>query len=210
MAKETIYSPVKEAQETIEKLCAKYSDVLWQVRPASVIVMGVENKERGKKNNTLAKVRTIRGSERAVLQLNNVPVRYIIELYWSDWNDWKERFKQWIILHELLHICNEEGKLVRHDSEDFKIILDAVGVNWAQPNSQLPNLLEEDVEFDLDLRPGLTEENKENDSDEIIPEEVNVEETEAEEGVEVVEVTKIEDEEDVFDEAEEIDEDEDM
>lgn len=36
-----------------------------------------------------------------------------------------------IILHELMHVDYEMGKLVKHDSEDFKWILKEFGVDWA-------------------------------------------------------------------------------
>jgi predicted metallopeptidase len=151
---EKVYSRVTEAEEIVKGLCAKQPEVLWCVQPAMVAVLGIENKERSEKNKTLAKIKAIKGGEKAILQLNNIPARYIIEIYWSDWREWSDRKKQWIIFHELLHVHNEIGRLIKHDSEDFKILLDKVGVSWTE-TKDLPDLLNDKVEFNLELRPSL-------------------------------------------------------
>lgn len=151
---EKVYTRVKDAEEIVKKLCEKHPDVLWCVRPDNIAVIGIENKKRSKKNRTLAKIKPVKGAEKFILQDNNIPVRYILELYYSDWNDWKERQKQWIIFHELLHIHHEVGKSIKHDCEDFKIILDKVGVNWTTSDT-LPDLIDGDVKFNLELRPSM-------------------------------------------------------
>ena len=148
------YSRVKEAEEIIKNLCAKQPEVLWCVRPENVAVLGIENKERPEKNTTLAKIKPVKGCEKAILQDNNIPIRYCIEIFWSDFNTWTEKQKQWILLHELLHIHHEVGKSIKHDCEDWRIILSKVGVEWWK-KEDLPDLLNDDVKFDLNLRPSL-------------------------------------------------------
>lgn len=177
--KETVYSRINEAEEIIQKLSEKYPDVLWAVRPNIIMVLGIENKKRGKKNKTLAKIKPIKGPEKAVMQFNNVSTRYIMELYWSDWNEWDVKFKQWLILHELLHIAPDIGKTIDHDCKDFRLIIDAIGTDWSINPSTLPNLLSSDVKFNLELRPGLPEDAIETDEimdekEDIIPIENNV------------------------------------
>lgn len=155
MAEEEMkYDRMPEAEEIINALCIKYADVLWAVRPGQVAVLGITNKERTSSNNTLAKCVTIRGINRQVCKLYEVPVRWVLELYCADWQKWSHEMRQWLLFHELLHIAPEEGKSVKHDIEDFAIILDAVGILW-QDAKDLPNLLREDVKFNLDLRPTL-------------------------------------------------------
>ena len=151
---EKTYSRVKEAEEMIVKLCAKQPEVLWCVRPNTVAVLGIDNKERSEKNDTLAKIKPVKGCEKAIFQDNNIPIRYILEVYWSDWNMWHEKKKQWIIFHELLHIHHELGKSIKHDCEDFKLILQKVSVNWSD-RDDLPDLVNDDVKFDLALRPSM-------------------------------------------------------
>lgn len=168
--KARVYSKVDEADAIIKGLCEKQPDAMGFVRPETIIVMGIENTERGKKNNTLAKIKPIKGAEKAIFQINNIRVRYVIELYWSDWNSWSMRQKQWIIFHELLHVHPEFEKTIKHDCEDFKLILDKVGVDWAEKKDGLPDLLNEEVKFNLDLRPGIKELMEGEDGDEIIDE----------------------------------------
>jgi len=167
---EKVYTRVKEAEEMIKKLCEKQPDALWTVRPEMVAVLGVDNKKRPEKSDVLAKIKAVKGEEKTILKDNNIPVRYIISLFWSDWREWKEKKKQWVIFHELLHIHSEIGKTVKHDSEDFKLILDKVGVSWSSDENvdKLPDLINDDVKFNLDLRPNLVTDDgpKEKDEDE--------------------------------------------
>lgn len=167
---EKVYSRIIEAEEMVKALCEKQPEVLWCVRPNMVAVMGIENKERSEKNKVLAKIKPIKGCEKAILQANNIDTRYIIEAYWSDWREWDEKKRQWIIFHELLHIHSEIGKTIKHDCEDFKLVLDKVGVNWID-SKELPNLILGDVKFNLELRPSMEEVDEEA-KDEIDEEEV--------------------------------------
>jgi len=187
---EKVYTRVKDAEIIVKKLCEKQPDVLWCVKPDMVAVLGIENKERSEKNKVLAKIKPFKGCEKAILMENNIPVRYVIELYWSDWNDWNQKKRQWIIFHELLHIHSEIGKTVKHDCEDFKIILDKVGVNWTTSDN-LPNLIEDNVKFDLGLRPNL----EESENDEI---EDNKEKEEDEKQIEVAKDDEEKDDKEIF------------
>jgi len=154
---EKTYSEITEAETIIKELCAKHKEVLWAVNPDVVVVLGIDNKKRGKKNKTMAKIIPIKGIEKVIMNLNKIKVQYAIEAYWSDWNAWGEALRQWVIFHELLHIASEEGKTIKHDVQDFRIIVDKVGVNWAAPNKSLPNLLKDDVQFDKELIPSTVE-----------------------------------------------------
>lgn len=153
---EKIYEKVTDAQEFIEKLCEKYPNELWAIRPNNITVLGVSNKERSKSNNKLATCRPINGVEKALMQINNIETRYVIEFYFSDWNEWSRSQKLAILFHELLHISSELGKTVRHDVEDFRIMVDKLGVNWFK-DPKLPDLLSDKVEFDLSMRPNVPE-----------------------------------------------------
>jgi len=166
--KARVYSRVDEADGMIKAICAKQPDAMGFVRPPSIVVMGIENTERSEKNHTLAKIKPIKGAEKAIFQLNNIPARYIIEVYWSDWNAWSTKQKQWILFHELLHCHPDFERTIKHDCEDFKIILDKVGVDWATKKDDLPNLAEDDVKFNLDLRPGIEDLMEGEDGDEIV------------------------------------------
>ena len=160
MAKtEKTYSEITEAEEIIKKLCAhpNTKDVLWAVKPESIVVLGIDNKERGKKQKTLAKIIPIKGVEKVIMNINKINVQYAIETHWVDWNKWGDQLKQWIIFHELLHIASEEGKTIKHDVMDFRIIVDKVGVDWSSSNKSLPDLLKDDVKFNKDLIPSTVD-----------------------------------------------------
>jgi predicted metallopeptidase len=166
MATDKVYSRVTEAETIVKKLCEKQPDLLWAVKAngSEIAVLGIENKERSEKNKVMAKIKPIKGEEKAILQLSNIPIRYIIVLYYSDWNKWSMKQKQWIILHELLHVAPDIGKTIKHDIQDFKVLVDcAKTVEWFTRADTLPNLIDEDVKFNLDLRPTLdmTDEDKE-------------------------------------------------
>ena len=151
---EKVYSRVTEAEEMVKSLCKKYPDVLWCVRPEMVAVYGIENKERPENCKVLAKIKPVKGVEKAIMQDNNIPIRYTVDLFWSDWREWKEAKRQWIIFHELLHIHSEISKTIPHDIMDFRIILDRIGV-FGYDSETLPNLLLSDVKFNLSLRPSM-------------------------------------------------------
>jgi hypothetical protein len=158
---ERVYTIVDEAADIAKELVEIYPDVMWQVRLNQVSFLGVENKEPTKRSPVM-KVRGINNAEKAVMLLNNIPTRFIVELFWSEWQKWGDELKQWVVLKALLSISVEEGKLIRPDCSEFRIILDKVGVDWEQRTDALPNLLSgTKVDFDLELRPGLEDEEDE-------------------------------------------------
>jgi len=54
-----------------------------------------------------------------------------------------------VVLHELLHINYDFNKLVKHDVEDFSVIVDKYNSNWThQPD--LPDVLEDNTIFGND------------------------------------------------------------
>lgn len=163
--KARVYSKVDEADGIIRGLCEKQPKLLWAVKPNSIVVMGIENSERNEKNKTLAKIIPIRGPEKALLQINNIAARYIIQIYWSDWHLWSMRQKQWILLHELLHVHPEFERVIRHDCEEFMVLINVVGVNYLDSSKKdiLPDLMNDDVKFDLKLLPNLNLDDEEND-----------------------------------------------
>lgn len=153
---EKLYEEVTEAKGIITNLCAEYTDVLWAVRPDNITVLGVSNKERPEKSNKLAVCKPIKGVNKSLMQINNISTRYVIELYFSDYNQWNNSQKIAVLFHELLHIDSEIGKTVKHDVEDFRIMVDKLGVDWFN-DPELPNILAEKVDFDLSMRPNVPE-----------------------------------------------------
>ena len=171
MAEKT-YEEVVEAREIIKALCEKYPDEMWAVRPEIVTVLGVSNKERPESSDKLAVCKPIKGVSKTVMQMNNIGTRYVLELFWSDWNKWTPAQKVSKIFQKLLHIDHEIGKTVKYDIEDFRIMVDKLEVDWFD-NPDLPNLLTDKVEFDKSMRPNVPEDgNLEIDTGDEIVEEV--------------------------------------
>ena len=77
------YTRVPEAEELIKELCKKYPDVLWCVKPENITVLGVENKKRGKATKDLARIKVINGVQRAILKINDINIKYCLELLFS-------------------------------------------------------------------------------------------------------------------------------
>lgn len=157
--KEKLYEEVVEAKDMIKGLCEKYPEALWAVLPNNVIVLGISNKERPEKSTKLATCNPIKGVNKALMQLNNIGIRYVIELHWSDWNKWSTNQKLALLFHELMHIDSEVGKTVRHDLEDFRMMVDKLGVDWFNSET-LPSLLDSKVAFNISMRPNIPEDGK--------------------------------------------------
>lgn len=163
MAEEKVYERIEAAEAVIKTLCEKYPDVLWRVKPDRIAVLGIANKERSEKCKDFVKVNPIKGSNKALNLMYKVPISIIFEFYWSDWNIWNATYKEWILMKALLMVSEEDGKMVKPDCKDFRIILDILGVDW-EKRDDLPSLTNTVVEFNKDLRPGM-EDYDENDGD---------------------------------------------
>jgi len=164
MANDKIYERLTEADSIIQKLHEKYPDVLWQVRPTHVTVLCITNKDKPKKSKNLFKVTPIKGVNKAIAEMSKIDLSYVIEVFASDWNQWSQNLREWVIMEALLHVHEEEGKLIKTDCDDFRIVLDVIGVDW-ETRIDLPSLTESDVKFNLALRPGLDDEDKDDNDD---------------------------------------------
>jgi len=157
-----VYSRVTEAQEMIQTLCKRHDKAFWCVNPDAIAVMGVENVQRSDKaiakQPIWSKMRNVKGVEQAIFKENDIRVRYLIEIFWSDWNKWQDSIKAAVLATHLFEITPDAEVKNRPDCVGFNIIYKALGINWQRDDgSAIPNLLTSSVEFDLDLRPGLEE-----------------------------------------------------
>ena len=55
--------------------------------------------------------------------------KWLISFY-DIFDDLTEDKQKIVALHELLHIDAEKEKLVKHNIEDFRVILEEYGINW--------------------------------------------------------------------------------
>lgn len=180
MAEEKIYEKVDEAERIAADLCAKYPDVLWRVTPNKIAVLGITNRERSEKSKDLFKIAPIKGSQKALNIIYHVPISYIVEVFWSDWNEWTQNLKEWVVLKALLSVSENEGRVIKPDCREFRIILDIVGVDW-EKKDDLPCLSAGGVPFNLDLRPAIDDGEEKDEMDEKMEEVID--EIEAEEKI---------------------------
>jgi len=163
---EKSYSVCEEAEVLIKDLTEHYPDILWSVTPGQVSVFGVDNAERPASCQVLAKIRVINGVHKALLEKYNVGVKYLIEMYWSDWNEWKTSIKLAIISKHLFEITPDVEKKNAPDCKGFKILYDVLGINWEKSDGNgIPNLLTDEVSFNLEYLPGMDGLNEEEDDD---------------------------------------------
>ena len=164
------YSKVDQANEMIKKLCEKYPEVFWSIQPEKITVMGIDNVERSDRAIERSKIwsalRNVKGVEKAIFMENNIGIRYILEVFWADWNKWSDSLRLAVLTENLLEITPEVEKKNRPDCNGFRLLFDALGLQWKYDESdttgsKIPNLLMTDVKFDLELRPGLEPEEEE-------------------------------------------------
>jgi hypothetical protein len=164
------YSRVSEASELIEQLCEKHADAFWCVTPAAIAVMGIDNvtrTDKAKKKTPLwSKLRHVKGVERAIFDENEIKEKQIIEVFWDEWNSWSNRVRCAVLARHMFEINGEPESKNSPDCVGFKILFDVLGVNWEHDIAKIPDLLNDDIQFNLDLRPGLDTEDDDEDGDE--------------------------------------------
>jgi len=145
MAEEKSYEILPEAHEIVKKLQERYPKILWAIVPEEYIVLGVSNKERPKTMKKLATINKLKPSIRTILHhIGKTDVRFYIEVYCSDWQNWGIPRRAAILMHELAHVKGpDEIGLIQHDCQDFAFMVDGLGVDWPSKEA-LPNLLEGD------------------------------------------------------------------
>ena len=69
-------------------------------------------------------------------------VKFIITVYEKNILEFSDAQLHALILHELMHIDENFDKIVKHDLEDFRVIVDLFGSNW-DTNPDIKDILEE-------------------------------------------------------------------
>jgi hypothetical protein len=160
------YSNISEGDRMIKDLCNTHPETFWAVIPEKITVMGIDNNERSEKSITKnpiwSRLKNVKGSERQILQDLKSPIRYIIEVYCSDWNRWNDKLRLCVLANHLLAITPDSEKKNMPDCVGFNILFDAVGIDWEVGEGEnIPHLLNDDVKFDLSRRPGIEIEKEE-------------------------------------------------
>jgi predicted metallopeptidase len=131
MAEEKNYTVITEAMDIIKALATRYPKELWTVRPETIIVLGITDRERPKSSKKVATIRKVSGATKALLLHHHIPTEYIIECYCADWTPLSPQKREWLLFHELLHVPGpDERGLIDHDVQDYAVVLDQVGLDW--------------------------------------------------------------------------------
>ena len=86
--------------------------------------------------------RTVFGECEKVVDKNKwaIPADFLVVVYEPNCADMDDEQLRVLLLHELLHVGidhdkddNEVYRVVPHDLEDFRLIVDRYGTDWAQP-----------------------------------------------------------------------------
>jgi predicted metallopeptidase len=140
-----------EVKDIVHELSRKFISILSGVNPDEVSCIIAMDGKAPNKGQTLSKIRKVNNKTQAA---TGTTFNFIIEVYADNWFGLSETQKQWVILHELLHIDpnSEDPKLRKHDVEDFSAILKTYGVDYI--DSDLPNLLDDEKsesDYDIDV-----------------------------------------------------------
>ena len=137
------YIIIEDGNAIIKLLKERYPKCFWTVDPNQVIVLGVSNKPRPFSQKKLAKITKIDSAHKTIIRtFCRKDIQYIIEIYCTDWIQWNNARRQWIIAHEIGHIDAPGTRgLVKHDVEDWGWLLDSVGIDW-WGKENLPDLLD--------------------------------------------------------------------
>ena len=142
MGEEKVYEILEQGNTIVSRLCERYRDKFPYVIPDEVVVLIITNMPRPFSMRKMAKITKVDAAHRTVLKTYaRKDVRYIIEVYHSDWVQWSGARCQWIIAHEIGHIGDPKRQgLIQHDIQDWGWLLDAVGIDWWEKDN-LPDLL---------------------------------------------------------------------
>jgi predicted metallopeptidase len=80
-------------------------------------------------SNAVAKCRRIVPPYRDILRAAGIDADWIIEFYSVHTDGKSTNYLQVLMLHELLHI-GEDGKIVKHNIQDFRSVLKLAGIDW--------------------------------------------------------------------------------
>ncbi len=75
-------------------------------------------------------------------------VKFIITVYEKNILDFSDAQLHALVLHELMHIDDTFTKIVKHDLEDFRAIVDLFGSNW-DSNPDIKDILQDEETEEL-------------------------------------------------------------
>lgn len=148
MRKDNEYVRLVNEEEVCLKLAEKYPNQLCKLHKNDVLVFEWKTQ---RPQRYWAKICRISGIFKALMKSINVDAKYIIQIPSSSWEQLDKTSRQWVLFHELMHIHFDPEKqkfqLIQHDIQDFKVVLEKIGLNGYKSVDLKPLLDAESVVF---------------------------------------------------------------
>jgi len=136
------YRPVAAA------LVKKYKEINHIIVGEILFIEDTEGKKKKNGQTVLAQIGLIPEKwDDVIYQLTGKRFGYMMEIYKNNIYSMSREQVFALIYHELRHI-GAEGKLVNHDIEDWVNMVEKLGVDWNTTRASIPNLLDEDVDWE--------------------------------------------------------------
>lgn len=143
------YRPIAEA------LKKKYKELEYAPIPNILFIENLEDKRKKGNAKVYAQISKMpKKWEDIVYQITGKTFEYILEIFKENIWDMDRGQIVALIYHELRHIqlVVTEGSskvdLVAHDIEDWSNMVEKLGRDWANTKATIPDLLDEDVDWD--------------------------------------------------------------
>jgi len=143
------YRPIAAA------LISKFPELMYVPVDNILFIENMEDKR--KKNNGIvyAQISKMPGKwEEIIYQITKKQFEYMLEIFKENTEGMSRAQITALIYHELKHIQlvrSDQGPkidIVRHDVEDWFNMVEKLGTNWASTKGSIPNLLDEDVNWE--------------------------------------------------------------
>jgi hypothetical protein len=126
-----------EAHAIVTSLCSMYPNHLGHVDPKTIGCVAIVNKDK-KEGQEDSKIRGIRQPDSLFCT-----VQYVVVFYQSTWENYNPAQRAMMLFKNLIRIPENEdgpdGSLLKHDLQDFKILVQAFGVDYMD-NPELPDI----------------------------------------------------------------------
>ncbi|MFZ3172055.1 MAG: putative metallopeptidase [Carboxydocellales bacterium] len=143
------YRPIAEG------LFAKFKEL--EYVPVKNILFIENTEDKRKKNNSIiyAQISKMPGKfEDIIYQVTKKHFEYMLEIFKENTLQMSRQQIIALIYHELKHIQlvrtpdGPKVDIVRHDVEDWFNMVEKLGVDWASTKGQIPNLLDENINWE--------------------------------------------------------------
>jgi len=152
-----------EMKDVVKKLHEERGDLFGYADPEMILCGLRTDKNQPKTQTWVLKIEGVSGSK----TLLNQDIKYVIWAFDETWRALDEKHKLAYVANMLIRIKRptaedyvkmsrsgedfEWGKLVRPDISDFTAFIRAFGIDWDDPNTQIPDILDPRTKLEMGL-----------------------------------------------------------